>query len=201
MLGRPVQVLLSSRRVDQALQRVLGSGRTRRALQEAVSRHSPGASSVLDLGGGAGRLREIWPPGVFYLCLDPDRRKLGWIPRGAGRTRAVEGDGTGLPLRSASLDAVVCRSVLHHLADGQLPFVIRECARVLMPDGCFYLMDPLWKPYRLPGRLLWWLDRGRYPRSLGEIRAAFESGFEILDEKKLAVVHEYVLLVGRPRRA
>jgi SAM-dependent methyltransferase len=198
MVRRLLHRLLSFRLVDQTIQTVLGSGRTRAALEKAVSRRMPRASAVLDLGGGAGRLRGLWSTETRYVCLDTDRRKLGWIERGERSTLPVEADGTRLPVRSGALDAVVCRSVFHHLTRQQLSRMLEETSRVLGPAGVFFLIDPVRAAGRPLSSALWRLDRGSFPRTREEIEEAFRERFEILEEQRIAFIHEYVLLIGAP---
>jgi len=52
----------------------------------------------------------------------------------------LRGDMGALPLRSGSVDAVVCRSALHHMEDEAA--VLSEIARILKPDGRLVLGEP-----------------------------------------------------------
>lgn len=87
---------------------------------------------VLDLGCGTGlvgqALREIsgnvWGLDVSYPMLAKARSRIG--------PRVIQGEAEILPLRSASLDLVVCRQVLHYTREVE---VLSEVARVLCPEG------------------------------------------------------------------
>jgi SAM-dependent methyltransferase len=50
-----------------------------------------------------------------------------------------------LPVRSDSVDAVVCISVLEHLE--RASFVVAEVARILKPGGLFYVATPFQYPF------------------------------------------------------
>lgn len=48
-----------------------------------------------------------------------------------------------LPLDSASVDAILSLHLIEHLHDPAL--LLGECARVLRPDGCLFLVTPDWR--------------------------------------------------------
>lgn len=61
---------------------------------------------------------------------------------------AVRGDAHRIPLKSESVDCVICVSVLEYLRD---PFLtLREIRRVLKPGGLVYLNAPFVFPYHPP---------------------------------------------------
>ncbi|MBZ5676520.1 MAG: class I SAM-dependent methyltransferase [Acidobacteriia bacterium] len=92
-------------------------------------------------------------------------------------------------------------NVTHHLTDHQFEQMLRECARVIKPEGSFLLMDAAWKPSRLPGRILWALDRGSFPKTAGQLRAALERHFAIQQRSQIAIYHEYVISMSRKKAA
>jgi SAM-dependent methyltransferase len=90
-----------------------------------------GVRSVLDVGGGNGRLARLLPGrGMRCLLLDLSPAMLGLAPRPSARA-----DGARLPAADASVDAVAMLYTLYHYADPLVP--IREARRVLRPGGLF----------------------------------------------------------------
>jgi len=97
----------------------------------------PPGAVVLDLACGTGDLcRELARQGLTPVGAD---RSAGML--GAARTSAplVRGDGLSLPVRSGSLDGVVCGFALRNFA--ALAPVLSECARVLRPGGRLALLE------------------------------------------------------------
>ena len=90
-----------------------------------------GAMTVLDVGGGNGKLARLLP-GLCMRCLliDLSPTMLSMAPR-----PSVRADGARLPVASASVDAVAALFTLYHYDDPRLP--IREARRVLRPGGLF----------------------------------------------------------------
>ena len=92
----------------------------------------------LDLGGGSGMTAKLLVgAGVpFLVCVDisaPMLRHSG-VP-------SVQGDALRLPFADGSFDLVVAAAFLHHVPDLEHS-VLRECARVLRPDGRIVGYDP-----------------------------------------------------------
>jgi SAM-dependent methyltransferase len=95
-----------------------------------------GARTVLDVGGGNGRLARLLPAlSVRCLLIDLSPAMLGLAPRPSAR--AV---GARLPVADASVDAVAALFTLYHYADPLVP--IREARRVLRPGGLFAACAP-----------------------------------------------------------
>ncbi len=97
----------------------------------------PPGAVVLDLACGTGDLcRELARQGLTPVGAD---RSAGML--GAARTSAplVRGDALSLPVRSGSLDGVVCGFALRNFA--ALAPVLSECARVLRPGGRLALLE------------------------------------------------------------
>src|SRR5580658_8106011 len=90
-----------------------------------------GARTVLDVGGGNGRLARLLPTlSMRCLLIDLSPAMLDLAPR-----PAVRADGARLPVASASADAVAALYTLYHYEDPLAP--IREARRVLRSGGLF----------------------------------------------------------------
>jgi SAM-dependent methyltransferase len=90
-----------------------------------------GARTVLDVGGGNGRLARLLPAlSMRCLLLDLSPAMLELAPQ--PKARAV---GARLPAADASVDAVAALYTLYHYDDPLVP--VREARRVLQPGGMF----------------------------------------------------------------
>jgi SAM-dependent methyltransferase len=179
-----VQVLAGSAELDRRLATNLGE--------------MPARPNILDVGGGTGMPPWLWPAGATYICLDIDPVKLAGFLRKDRPGVALLGDATRLPVRSRSLDLVVCKNVTHHLSDEQLPLVFRESARVLKPGARMLFIDPVQAPERWRSRLLWRYDRGSHPRYVDTLRQSMAGAFDIALWEIFTIHHRYVFGVGTP---
>jgi SAM-dependent methyltransferase len=98
---------------------------------------------VLDAGcGGGGMPLSLAEEAELVLGIDPAERfhdagvRLG-RERGLRNLRFALADGMFLPFRAGTFDLVLSHAVIEHVADA--PLYLRECARVLKPDGRVYL--------------------------------------------------------------
>ena len=95
-----------------------------------------GARTVLDVGGGSGRLARLLPElGLRCLVIDLSPTMLELAPRPSARA-----DGAKLPVADSSVDAVAALYTLYHYAHPLVP--IREARRVLRPGGLFAACAP-----------------------------------------------------------
>jgi len=104
---------------------------------------SPKAESyVLDLGCGNGiLLQTIEDHRCLPFGLDISFEMVNSARTRAGnRTSLMVSDANTLPLSSSSIDAVICRGVLHHVPNLDLTF--REVHRVLKPGGVWVFSEP-----------------------------------------------------------
>ncbi len=165
------------------------------SLSEAVRRHAWPGDRVLDLGCGTGELAQalaaaglrvtgcdISPQMLLRAARDPSGRGPGQ-PGGVGRAGWVrlEPGWRSLPFASEAFDVVVAASVLEYVAEPAA--VLRECARVLRPEGVLLytvpdLRHPVrwteWAGQRLTGGLS---GGGRRPRWHADGRRARWDGY------------------------
>lgn len=108
--------------------------------REAITAIAQSGGTVLDAGGGARFTKWMQKyqslfDGVRYLTLDSD----------ASTKPDLIGDITKIPLPDASVDAIICASVLEHVQD---PIrAAEELSRVLRPGGRLFLYVPSLYPY------------------------------------------------------
>jgi SAM-dependent methyltransferase len=95
-----------------------------------------GARTVLDVGGGNGRLARLLPGlGLRCVLVDISPAMLALAPH-----PAVRADGARLPVADGSVDAVAALFTLYHYEDPRRP--IAEARRVLRPGGTFAACAP-----------------------------------------------------------
>ena len=109
-----------------------------------VDVHLAGARRVLDVGCGEGQLaRRIAALGAEVVGIDPTTAQIVEARARGGGPAYTRASATALPVRSASVDAVVACLVLEHIE----PFepAVHEVARVLGAGGvfCCFLNHPL----------------------------------------------------------
>jgi ubiquinone/menaquinone biosynthesis C-methylase UbiE len=149
---------------------------------------------VLDVGGGTGTIQERLHRDVGYVCVDLEVQKLLVLKQRSSRAGALLADGTALPFGDASFNGALFIGVLHHLSDDQIHTVAYEIVRVLKPGGQLIVLDAVWAPRRLAGRVLWAMDRGSFPRRAQVIEALFRKSFRCIDVNTFHVLHEYCVL-------
>lgn len=98
---------------------------------------------VLDAGcGGGGMPLSLAEHAAEVVGIDPFPRfvdaglRLG-RERGLAHLHFLRADGCALPFPDESFDLVLSHAVIEHVADA--PLYLRECRRVLTPEGRFYL--------------------------------------------------------------
>jgi ubiquinone/menaquinone biosynthesis C-methylase UbiE len=151
------------------------------------------AETVVDVGGGTGAWRRLWPAGCRYVCLDIEMPKLKGFRSKVPSGFAVLSDATRMSIATESADVVMFIAVAHHLTDAMLEQVFDEALRVLRVGGKLILLDPVLNRELLMGRILWRLDRGSYPRTVEELHEKLISRFKVIHWEKFAIYHEYVL--------
>ena len=154
---------------------------------------------VLDLGGGTGLSRHIWPSDFVYLCLDMDKPALQRFRRKSPDCSALLADATSVPIKDNSVDVVVCIVVSHHLLDTSVVHLIDESRRILKSTGTFLFLDAVWEPERWLGRLLWKYDRGSYPHTVEYLYSVISRQYSIVHREQFAIWHKYILCRGIKR--
>ena len=151
---------------------------------------------VVDVGGGTGLWRTLWPAGCRYVCLDIEFPKLQGFRSKVPLGLAALSDATRMCIASGSADVVMCVAIMHHLTDMMIDQVFEESLRVLRSNGQLVLLDPVLNRERWMGRILWRLDRGSYPRTEEDLRTKLENRFKISHWERFAIYHEYVFGIG-----
>ena len=98
------------------------------------------ATRVLDLGCGHGAHRAYVDDAANLVGVDIDHPSLVRLREHHPDFFAVRGDAYRLPFRDASFDRIVNIYNLEHLV--HLDFALEEAARVLHPDGDFFVSVP-----------------------------------------------------------
>lgn len=176
--------------VYDCIQTLAGSSRVYRLLQSQIAPFRD-ASPVLDLGGGTGLYRDLWPTACDYYCLDIEPRKLQAFGSRNPGSSPLLADAAHIPLRDGGFAVVVCTAVAHHLPAASLDRLVGESARVLAASGVFLFMDATYSPRRALGRLLWSYDQGSYPRGEEELSQVISAHFRITAVRRFSVYHEY----------
>ena len=121
---------------------------------------------VADLGCGTGNAAELLAPCVERVIAvdesEPMLRAAGQRLDDAANVECRRGELESLPLDDASVDAVVCLLVLHHVGDPGV--AVREMRRVLRPDrggGVALIVDMVEH------------ERDEYRRSMGHQHRGF----------------------------
>jgi len=188
-------------RVYDAVQTAGGAAYTDMRVRKAIARSvtlAPGMT-VIDVGGGTGRSRLLWPSNVRYVLIDNDHEKIAGFEAKRVEGEAVYADAKALPFADATVDVAMLSAVIHHLPPGVPEVALGEIQRVLKPDGRLILHDAVWRRWRPVGRVMWRFDRGSYPRGKAEITAIVDAHFKILSFEEYSIFHRYVLLAARPR--
>ncbi len=174
------------------LQTLVGARYIRKRLQKSLTGITDGAI-IVDVGGGTGLNRSLFGENIRYICLDNDPVKLQGVLQKMVDGHPLLGDAGNISIRTNSVDMVICTSVTHHLPDELLPEFFGEAIRILKPTGKFVVLDAVWAPKRMAGRLLWKYDRGSFPRTPETLRTALSKNGQVVHWDEFAVFHRYVI--------
>jgi SAM-dependent methyltransferase len=140
------------------------------------------AMRVLDVGCGLGAHKPMLEPGK-YTGIDINSDYIAYALRRYGGGFLVM-DANAIKFPAGSFEAAVSVATCHHLSDDVIRSMIVEVIRTLMPSGIFHIVDPV-----LPGnpnakfkRRIFLSDRGRYQRTLSQMRALLSSCANVQDE-------------------
>ncbi len=100
----------------------------------------PQGGSLLDIGGGTGRIAQFLAPQAG-LCVVADVSQA--MLRFAGRKasmRALGAASEGLPFSSDAFDRIIMVDALHHVESA--PQTVRELWRALKPGGRLVIQEP-----------------------------------------------------------
>jgi SAM-dependent methyltransferase len=200
MITKFLHHLVANPCIYDLAQTAVGAKIIRRRMRARIAQ-LPLAKCVVDLGGGTGLNRHLWPASTHYICVDMDPLKLSGLRQMHPDTGAVLGDATQVPLCTGCADVVICTLVTHHIPPEPVLRLFHEAFRVLKTQGTFVFFDALWKPRRLPSRFLWHVDRGSYPRTAADLRTLIAAEGHILHWEQFALLHEYVLCLATRRTA
>jgi SAM-dependent methyltransferase len=124
---------ISFERAAEFYDRTRGGLERGRRFAEAIAEHLGGARTVLEIGVGTGLIAlPLHELGYDVLGVDLAHSMLELAHSRIGE-RVTQSDAAHLPLRSASVDAVVAVWVLHVAGDRE--GVLGEVVRVLRPSG------------------------------------------------------------------
>ncbi len=128
-------------------------------------------AKVLDLGCGDGGvmrlLKPFLPPSCRLIGIDPDPWETGLAKASGVYEEVFCCGGEKTPLPDSGVDAIFSNSVLEHI--DPIDAVLRECSRVLRPNGLFVATVP--GPHfhsLLRNPLSPWKARDRYLRDLDQ---------------------------------
>ena len=124
-------------KVDPAIQREAWG--PIQSVTDKVSAMHPGASLVLDIGGGAGWF------GLHLASQHPSARVISVdiVPRlGKEKVQHIAGSALDVPIKDGQADIVGANAILHHVPD-HLDKAMGEVARLLKPGGLFLAQEPL----------------------------------------------------------
>jgi SAM-dependent methyltransferase len=194
-----VSRVVSHPRVFEIQTSLLGGHRLDEAIRPAALHATGGRPSgtVLDVGGGTASGHALWPEGWTYISVDPDRRVVEF-DSSHGAIRRLVGDATMLPFPDDAIDVVFMKGVSHHLEDTTWSKALVEVRRILKPDGYFLFVDGVWRRRRVISRLAWTLDAGRFPRVPERLEAEIAESFEVESIRRLTLLHDSLILTGRP---
>ena len=115
---------------------------TRALLADAFAAHVPPGSLVLDAGCGTGATGAWLADSHQLVGVDSERTAVELFAGQHPGAALLNADISSLPLRDASVDAVLCVTVLCHRAIADPTATVGELVRVLRPGGVVCILEP-----------------------------------------------------------
>ena len=163
------------------------------------------ARRVLDVGCGPGTNTSHFS-NTYYLGIDHNLRYLQHARQRHGRDFLVA-DITRLVLApEVRFDFILINSFLHHVDTASARGLLSQLSSLLTEDGHVHILDLVLPARPSVARLLARLDRGEFPRPLGEWERIFNERFEaeVFEPYALtgwgATLWEMVYFRGRRKR-
>ena len=119
-----------------------GQGREYEDLAERFALRSllpPAGERIIDIGGGFGRLLDLYDGYKQVVLMDYSRSQLQDAQQrlGQGRITYVAANVYEMPFTAGAFDTAIMVRVLHHLSDA--PGAMRSVRQILRPGGTFVL--------------------------------------------------------------
>ncbi|HEV2760563.1 MAG TPA: class I SAM-dependent methyltransferase [Acidimicrobiales bacterium] len=111
-------------------------------LADAFAVHVPTGSLVLDAGCGTGATGAWLADSYQLVGIDSERTAVELFSGQRPGATLLNADISRLPLRDASVDAVLCVTVLCHRAIADPAATVGELVRVLKPGGVVCVLEP-----------------------------------------------------------
>ena len=142
-----IRGILSTPRVYDLFQSMVGASRSRRRLARDHFRVADGAR-VVDVGCGTGQILDYLPPGIEYHGFDLDPNYIETArAKYAARGNFSCADITVLPADAIPpCDLAIAIGLLHHLDDAGARTLLANLARRLSPGGRLVTVDGVWEP-------------------------------------------------------
>ncbi len=108
---------------------------------QALARHAPTASRIVDIGCGTGGMASRLPFGLLGAALDFNPGALAFCGE-RGIRPLLRGDASVLPFADSSFGTALVLDVLYHKNVAEPAQVLREVRRVLSPGGVVVINVP-----------------------------------------------------------
>lgn len=155
----------------------LGNKSCAKCLVELIRSRADGL--LLDVGCGTGRYAELLPGN--YYGIDVNEDYINYARKNYKGGFYVM-DATDLKFPDGKFDFVFNVGIFHHMSDENVKMVLDEMKRVCKKGGKIFIIEPVY-PSKLNfiGYLIFKFDRGKYTRTLEDLRTLLERrGFKLL---------------------